>query len=75
MHQVSERNLVSTYRLTQEVRTALSGSVVATHAGTTRCLNLRRRDRYRYVGELTDFAEHPTLLEAGSLWVYREVRT
>ena len=33
MHQVSERNLVSTYRLTPDVRTALSGSVVATHAG------------------------------------------
>lgn len=35
MHQVAERNLVSIYRLTQEVRTALNGSVNVTNAGKT----------------------------------------
>lgn len=35
MHQVAERNLVSIYRLTQEVRTALNGSILVTNAGKT----------------------------------------
>ena len=40
MHHVAERNLVSIYRLTQEVRTALNGSVVVTNAGKTLTFSL-----------------------------------
>ncbi len=40
MHHVAERNLVSVYRLTQEVRTALSGSVAVTNAGKTLTFDL-----------------------------------
>jgi hypothetical protein len=35
MHQVEERNLVSIYRLTQEVRTALNTSVIVLNGGKT----------------------------------------
>ena len=40
MHQVAERNLVSIYRLTQEIRTALNGSVVVANAGKTLTFSL-----------------------------------
>ncbi len=40
MHQVAERNLVSVYRLTQEVRTALNGSVAVTNVGKTLTFDL-----------------------------------